>query len=154
MSHRLYCLIFFMLGHLTLIPYCRRSLIYDYFEHCHSCLLMFCMTLLRSSELLKSLSQFWIHSCCIVTWERVNWKSMSAFTYRAFSGLNYTVVGEQPSMWFVCAGVNTVIALGCGPEQKKRISTPPRFKCNENGIRPWLFFFFLSHCLLFKLSFN
>lgn len=42
---------------------------------------------------------------------------MSAFRYAAFSGWNWTVVHGHSSVWFVFAGMNTVIALGCRPKK-------------------------------------
>lgn len=86
---------------------------------------------------------FWlyIHSRGIVTWEWENWyayMSMSAFMYATFSGLNWTMVCEHWSVWFVCAGVNTIIALGCGPEKKeKRI--PSQFNGSGKVIQHRLF---------------
>lgn len=70
---------------------------------------------------------------------------LSAFIYATFSGLNWTMVCEHWSMWFVCAGVNTIIALGCGPEKRKNNASqkekriPSQFNGSDKVIQHQLF---------------
>lgn len=87
--------------------------------------------------------------------EVIVYKCMSAFRYAAFSGWNWTVVHGHSSVWFVFAGMNTVIALGCRPKKKcfqKRKRSPPWVSFSKKGIQTWLSFG--ASCLLFIFLFN
>lgn len=70
---------------------------------------------------------------------------MSALRHAVFSGFNFTLVCELSSMWFVCAGVNTVIAFGS--------RTIPQFNISGKVIQHYLELVVYLHILSFKYLF-